>query len=276
MTISAAPAVAAHLDRIGVAAGPPDVAQLDRIVRAHTATVAFENLDPFTGTDPPVDPAGVTAKLVHGRRGGWCFEHNLLLHDTLRDLGHAVTPLVARVRLGLERSAPATSRTHRLTLVTTSQGRFTVDGGFGATVPTAALRLVTGLEQPTGQAVYRYDRDAQGTWVLQRRGSSGGWTDQYAFDLLPAPDVDFRTGSWHLTHHPESGFRTGLTAALVTPRRRTTLDGTRLTVRPADGPARRRELDSPAQVRAALEDELGIDTGGVAGLERRLRAVYFS
>ncbi len=274
MTSTVTTSAAAYLDLLGVDRAAPDRALLDRVVTAHSATIPFENLDPFTGVEPPTTSDGVAAKLVHGRRGGWCFEHNRLLYDVLAAVGYQVTPLVGRVRLGLAPADPPTSRTHRLTLVDTTEGRFTVDAGFGSTVPTTALRLVAGLEQPTPQATYRYTRDDHGAWVLQRRGS-GDWADQYVVDLVPAPDVDFAMGSWYLTHHPASHFRTGLVAARTTPEHRTTLDGTRLTVRTADGDVARHDLTSPARVRDALEEHLGVDTGAVAGLEDRLREVYF-
>lgn len=271
---TAPPTVAAYLDRIGVAPGPPDVALLARIIRAHVATIPFENLDPFTHTEPPVDGAGVAAKLVHGGRGGWCFEHNLLLHDVLRDLGYRVTPLVGRVRYGLDEAAPATARSHRLTLVDTGAGTFLADVGFGGTEPTAPLRLITGTVQPTAHADYRFARDDAGAWVLQRRGS-GDWLTLYVFDLVPVPDVDYAVGSWYLVHHPDSHFRTALAAARTADDRRVTLDGNRYTVRRTDGRTERRELESPVEVRGVLEDAFGIDTSGIAGLEDRIRAVHF-
>lgn len=275
MTTTAPPAVATYLDRIGVVPGPPDVSLLARIVRAHVATIPFENLDPFTHVEPPVDGAGVAGKLVHGHRGGWCFEHNLLLHDMLRDLGYRVTPLVGRVRLGLDEDAPATSRTHRLTLVETDEGTVTADVGFGGTVPVAPLRLVAGTVQPTAHGSYRYRRGPHGTWVLDRRGS-GDWLTQYTFDLVPAPDIDFVMGSWYLTRHPGSGFRAAVGAAYSADDHRATLDGNRLTLRYADGRTDQHELESASAVRGALEDVFGIDTAGVAGLEGRIREQHFS
>lgn len=268
-------ATTAYLDRIGVDARPAGLDGLRRLVRAHVATIPFENLDPFTGREPPTDGAGVAAKLVGRRRGGWCFEHNRLLHDVLHDLGYRVTPLVARVRLGLGDDDPATARTQRLTLVETDEGTVTADVGFGSTVPVTPLRLVTGTVQPTAHGSYRYRRGEHGTWVLQRRGS-GDWVTQYAFDLVPAPDIDYATGSWYLTHHPDSGFRTGLTAACSADDLRTTLDGNRLTLRHDDGRTERRQLGSPSAVRDALEDVFGIDTAPLTGLTERIRAAHFS
>lgn len=273
-TTSATPTVASYLDRIGAAAAPAGTDLLARIVRGHNANIPFENLDPFTGTEPPVDGADVAAKLVHGRRGGWCFEHNRLLHDVLDELGYRVTALVGRVRLGLDAGAPATSRTHRLTLVETDEGVFTADVGFGATTPTEPLRLETGTVQRTAQAEYRYRRGPGATWVLERRGR-GDWADQYAFDLTPTPGIDYAMGSWYLTHHPDSGFRRGLSVALSGPERRSTLSGNRLTVRGPGTAAEEHRLGSPAEVVQALADVFGIDASGVVGLEDRIRRVHF-
>ncbi|WP_344030083.1 arylamine N-acetyltransferase family protein [Pseudonocardia kongjuensis] len=273
------PDVVAYLDRIGVAPGPPDVALLSRIVRAHVATIPFENLDPFTGTEPPVERAGIVAKLVHGRRGGWCFEHNRLLHDVLGDLGYRVTPLVGRVRLGLPDGAPPTMRTHRLTLIEITAtagdtgGTFVADVGFGGTVPSEPLRLVSGTAQPTAHAEHRFRTDGAGTWTQQRRGG-GEWLTQYTFDLTPVPDIDYAMGSWYLTHHPGSHFRTGLVAAYSGADRRATLAGTRYTLRRTDGRTEERELTTSAEVIRVLEAEFGIDTSGVAGLEQRIRTAH--
>ncbi|MEQ3553544.1 arylamine N-acetyltransferase [Pseudonocardia nematodicida] len=88
--------------------------------------------------------------------------------------------------------------------------------------------------------------------------------------------MDYEMGSWYLVHHPGSGFRNGLVAAFSAGDQRATLDGARLTVRPVGGPAERRDLESPAAVRAALEDVFGIDTSAVAGLEGRIAQAHFS
>ncbi|ANY09002.1 arylamine N-acetyltransferase family protein [Pseudonocardia sp. HH130630-07] len=267
--------LADYLDRIGVAPGPADAELLARIVGAHIAAIAFENLDPFTGTEPPVTGDAIAAKLVHGGRGGWCFEHNALLHDMLRELGYPVTPLLGRVRMGIAEDAPPTQRTHRVTLVETGDGPVIADVGFGGPVPTAPLRLVDGSVQPTTFADYRYLRREPDRWRLQRRGS-GDWITQYDIELTPVPDVDYAMGSWYLVHHPDSHFRAGLNAARSFADRRITLSGTRYTVRHTDGRAEERDLGSVPEVLAVLQEAFGIDTSGVTGLEQRIRDVHLS
>ena len=51
---------------------------LQEIHRLHPAAIPFENLNPLLGLPVRLDLASIEAKLVHSRRGGYCFEHNLL------------------------------------------------------------------------------------------------------------------------------------------------------------------------------------------------------
>ena len=65
----------AYLARIGLR-GRPDMAELHR---AHVTSIPFENLDPHRGMPVSLAPEDLERKLVHERRGGYCFEQNLLL-----------------------------------------------------------------------------------------------------------------------------------------------------------------------------------------------------
>lgn len=86
-----------YLHRIGLAAPlAPDLATLRAVVAAHTRAIPFENLDPWTGRDVPLDDDALAAKLVDGGRGGYCFEQNAVLRRALHALGFAATGLAAR------------------------------------------------------------------------------------------------------------------------------------------------------------------------------------
>ena len=70
----------AYLARIGYE-GPrePSLLALRGIVAAHSAAIAFENIDVLLKRDVSLDLATLQRKLVHRRRGGYCFEQNTLL-----------------------------------------------------------------------------------------------------------------------------------------------------------------------------------------------------
>jgi N-hydroxyarylamine O-acetyltransferase len=91
--------VAAYLARIGYD-GPltADGQTLARIARLHPAAIPFENLNVLLGRPVPLDIASLQQKLVRERRGGWCFEHNVLLGTALAAIGFDVEGLSARVK----------------------------------------------------------------------------------------------------------------------------------------------------------------------------------
>jgi N-hydroxyarylamine O-acetyltransferase len=53
-----------------------------------------------------LDLGSLQAKLVFGRRGGYCFEQNRLFAAALEALGFAVTPLAARAAGPTARRTP--------------------------------------------------------------------------------------------------------------------------------------------------------------------------
>ena len=70
----------AYLARIGYdGQRTPDVETLRGITRHHPQAIPFENLDPFLRRPVLLDTASLQQKIVHNGRGGYCFEHNLLL-----------------------------------------------------------------------------------------------------------------------------------------------------------------------------------------------------
>src|ERR1700722_4890159 len=118
----------AYLCRIGYT-GPrtPTIDVLRAIHRAHLQTIPFENLDALAGTPVHLDLPRIEAKLVHGRRGGLCFEQNSLLAAALEALGFTTTSLAARVHLADKISG----RHHMLLDVAVDGESWLADVGFG-------------------------------------------------------------------------------------------------------------------------------------------------
>ena len=130
----------------------------------HTASIPFENLDILLGQPIKLDLPSVVDKLVTRHRGGYCFEQNALFQAVLTQMGFRVTPLGARVRLGVGPEVQ-TARTHMLLRVDVDDGAYIADVGFGFT-PTGPLRLQQGREQSLHLSTYRFTRDGA-LWVLE-------------------------------------------------------------------------------------------------------------
>ena len=216
----------AYLARVGLGAAPaPTAAGLAALHLAHATHVPFENLDILLGRPIRLDLDSLQAKLVRGRRGGYCFEQNTLFAAALECLGFRVTRLAARVRFGANRVLP---RTHMLLKVDTGDGSWLADVGFGGEgllrpVPLVAHQVVRHFAWS-----YRLVTEA-GQWVLQSLHGPD-WFDLYAFTLEPQYPVDFEVANHFTSTHPSSRFVQTLTAQLPTPEARYVLRGRELTI----------------------------------------------
>ena len=94
----------AYLARVGIDRPvAPDLQGLTLLQRAHLMAFTWEALDAFMGWPSSIAPDAIFAKMVEGRRGGWCFEMNGLFGAALAALGFRVTRLcgcVDRPKLG--------------------------------------------------------------------------------------------------------------------------------------------------------------------------------
>jgi N-hydroxyarylamine O-acetyltransferase len=207
----------AYLERIGLASAP----DLTAVHRAHVTSIPFENLDPHRGVAVSLEAADLERKLVTERRGGYCFEQNLLLSLAYEALGARVEPLLARVRLGAQ---PGTvrPRSHLVLRVDAEGSRWQADAGFGA--GTLLEPIPFGAGGVYEQAGWRFRVVEEGPELVLQRADEEGWADLYGFVPQPAPMVDLETSNWFTSTHPRSPFVSGL---MISSQR---ADGTRTTL----------------------------------------------
>jgi N-hydroxyarylamine O-acetyltransferase len=196
----------AYVERIGLS-GCPGLAELHR---AHVASIPFENLDPHSGLPVSLELADLQRKLVRERRGGYCFEHNLLLKGALEALGAEVAPMLARVKYG----APAGvvgPPTHLVLRVRADGGCWLADVGFGRGTLLEPLPFGPGDSHEQSGWRFRVVQDDL-EHVLQT-DSEVGWVDVYSFIPQPTPAIDIEVANWFTSAHPSSPFVTGLIVA---------------------------------------------------------------
>ncbi len=196
----------AYLERVGLDRG----AALADLHRAHITSITFEGLSAHLGEDVPLDPAALSAKLVAGGRGGYCFEQNLLFKAALEALGYEVEPHLARVRVG---AAPGEirGRTHLLLRVGDGERDWHADVGFGSGALIEPVPWGPGEEHEQAGWRFRVVQDG-GEWALQTV-SDGAWGDLYAFMEQPSPMVDVEMNNWWTATSPQSPFVTGFLVA---------------------------------------------------------------
>ena len=261
----------AYFRRIGFDATPrADPASLHRLAACHAAAIAFENLNPLLGLPVLLDLPAVEDKLLRQGRGGYCFEHNRLLAEVLRELGFDVTELAARVLWNQPEDA-ITSRSHMLMRGDVDGAAWIVDVGFGGITLTGALRLVADVEQQTPHEPYRL-LEADGNWRMQAC-LRGEWKTLYRFDLQPQLAIDYEAANYFLSTHPSSHFVRNLIAARAAPQRRLALLNNEFTVHPLNGESQRRSLHHADEIIDVLEREFGLTLPPHPELPARLGAL---
>ncbi|WP_330331154.1 arylamine N-acetyltransferase [Streptomyces sp. NBC_00536] len=200
--------VGAYLRRLGIdEPGPPSVAALFALQRAHVGRVPYENLDIQLGRPPGIDPEGSARRLAAGR-GGYCFHLNGAFALLLEALGYEVTRHVGGVYD--DRASRKVSGNHLALSVR-------VPGDGGTNGDAGAYFVDTGLgDGPYEPLPLREGHWLQGgfaytlTPLKNRTGWSfdnvGGPFPVMNFRSAPATMADFAAEHVRLTTAADSGF----------------------------------------------------------------------
>jgi N-hydroxyarylamine O-acetyltransferase len=261
----------AYFDRIGFAGSiAPTLATLEMLHALHPAAIPFENLNPLMGEPVRLDQPSLERKLLTDRRGGYCFEHNLLFMRILRDLDYTVRPLLARVVWNNPENVN-NPPSHLLLLVEINGQNYIADVGFGGQTLTAPLRLRADVEQPTPHETFRFvggDSD----WTLETKLGED-WRALYVFALDNVEEADIGPINERIATDPASPFTYELRVALAPSGRRLKLLNTVMTTQPVGGEKEQREITRMEILRSVLIEDFGITLPQGETLEAALARV---
>ncbi|MEV5609630.1 arylamine N-acetyltransferase [Streptomyces sp. NPDC052225] len=259
--------VDAYLARTGFTGDlKPDTETLHALHRAHVAAIPFENLEMMLGRPVLLDLPALQDKLVRRRRGGYCYEHNLLFAALLERIGFSVTGLGARVRLGTSSVRPVT---HMLTRVSTGEGEeWLCDVGFGAAGLRGPIPLRDGAQVRQGVWEFGLAKEGDDLWVL-RSLRPEGWRDLYAFTLEERHPVDYIVLNHYTSTHTRSTFIRRPVVQYAAKDARRLLTGSDLVVEYANGDRTERTVQA-GELKEVLDREFGIGLSDeeLAELER--------
>jgi N-hydroxyarylamine O-acetyltransferase len=241
--------VGAYLARLGVEwPAAADPATLRHLQERHLAAVPFENLSIHLGEPVVLDEEALFGKIVHRRRGGFCYELNGLFAALLRSLGfdaslHAAQFIRPDGTLGppLDHAAIVV-RLDEPWLVDVGSGRFS----------RYPLRLSGVDTQPDPDGEFLVLDAPDGDVDVIRDG-----TPLYRLEHRPRPLTDFVPMAWWQATSPESHFTKSLTCSRPTSQGRVTLSGSRL-IETVDGVRHEVVLPTEAAIRTAYRVYFGI------------------
>lgn len=261
----------AYFERIGFAGSiAPTLATLELIHALHPAAIPFENLNPLLGLPVSLDLAAIGRKLLTERRGGYCYEHNLLLMAVLRDLDFTVRGLAGRVLWNNPDGALGPAH-HMLLAVDIGGATYIADAGFGGLTLTAPLRLRADVEQPTPHETFRFT-GGDPDWRLEARIGEE-WRPLYVFDTTERQPADYAASNTWLSSDPASGFTHELRVALSPPGCRLTLRDTRLSTYALGEPTEVSTLTSVEELHVVLTETFGLQLPPAEQLDPRLETI---
>ncbi|MBA0127690.1 arylamine N-acetyltransferase [Haloechinothrix sp. YIM 98757] len=242
--------VKAYLRRIQA----PHVTTADRATLAelhlrHLETVPFENLSIHLGERIELEETSLVDKLVHRRRGGFCYELNGAFAMLLRALGFTVTHQSARVYTGDGDLGPPFDH---LALRVDLDEPWLVDVGFGRG-PVRPLRLDSREPQPDEDGEYRIVGVDNGDRDLYRED-----TPIYRIEARARELRDFVPTCWYHATCPDSHFTRNTTCSRRVPGGRVTVSGNRL-IESVHEQRSETVLDSDEDVLATYRSRLGVE-----------------
>ena len=248
-----------YLERIGFRGVPrPDLATLNELQRTHVRTVPFENLDVQLGRPIVMDPDACYDKVVHQRRGGWCFELNGVLSWALREIGFNVVRLSGGVRRDV---AGDKQMGNHLCLLVRLARPYLVDVGFGSSLSQPLLLEASTHEQPPYHVTLSNMND--GYWRFSERTSGDPFS--YDFRTDPADENRFADHCARLQTDADSTFVQNLLVQRRDGDKHLALRGRVLMTQQGDG-AEKRVLRSADELVTTLREAFGLDMPEAAAL----------
>ena len=261
--------LAAYLERIGLDGMAADVrrgklpaadaATLAVLQQAHLQTVPFECLDIAAGKVPlDLSLDGLFRKIVTGRRGGICYEQNLLYAAVLQSLGY-------EVRLRAARHPKYGDDFDHIFLQVDIPGEpypLLADVGFAVNF-SRPLQLAAGPVQNDGRNRYRLLEQPDAgdgymrLWIQPGLQGDGEWSEVFTFSPLCYQTNDYlERCHWYCTD-AQSRFVQGPMISVDAPEGRKTLSARHYIVTAGDTRTSV-DVESPEQYQAYLHDEFGL------------------
>ncbi len=259
----------AYFNRIGYAGARVPTADVLRAIHlAHATHVPFENIDVLRELPIRLDLESLQRKLVTDRRGGYCFEQNMLLAAALEAIGFRLKRLLARVKFRSQHTLPLT----HMALDVEADGRhWLCDVGFGGH---GLLEPIPFQEGSATQGIWDYHlKQADSRWWVLQAPLEEGMVDLYTLTREPYELIDFEPPNYYVWNYPTSIFRQHLIAQRPGLDERHILVGRDYTVITAAG-ATSRAIESDPELLAILVERFGLKVEAGNWLAASISAAY--
>ncbi|WP_072679412.1 arylamine N-acetyltransferase [Arcobacter sp. LA11] len=187
-----------------------NIEDITKLIKAHLRTFPFSSMKVLLKEDISLELKDIYENIVVRKRGGYCYEHNKLFYEVLKNLGFEVEYYLARVVNNTDSIVP---QTHRFTVLNFEDKRYLIDVGIGFRSPTSPVKF--GKEVSSCLlGTYCIKEFDDKTFAMQLIQNDKPFIVT-KFDLNKCYEVDFTLGHFYSHKNPEAVFVNNLVVSLM-------------------------------------------------------------
>lgn len=200
-----------YLDRLGINYEIKELSDITKLIKAHLRTFAFSSLKVLLKEEISLDTNSIYENIVLKKKGGYCFEHNKLMFEVLKELGFDVKYYLARIVNNTENMVP---QTHRFTVLDYKNERYLIDVGIGFRSPSVPIKFGKEATLSHQGVEYKIKEFEDNTFAMQliEKGKPFIVTK---FDLNKCYESDFEMGHFYSHKNPKAVFVKNLVSSLI-------------------------------------------------------------
>ncbi|PCJ44994.1 MAG: arylamine N-acetyltransferase [Moraxellaceae bacterium] len=202
-----------YFNRLNVDPQQLSLILVEEIQKKHIAEFCFNSLAVLLGRPISLDIEDIIGKFVLQNQGGYCFEHNKLIHDALDALGFSVRCLIAKMINNQDIDSP---RTHRICLLEWQNEQYLIDVGLGANCPRKPIKIEAGLMSIQNDSSYRIVVNSNQDFQLEL-ATGNGFFSLYTFNLNRYTEADCIMSNFYSSKHPDAVFVNNLVMSRILP-----------------------------------------------------------
>lgn len=187
------------------------LADITKLIKAHLCTFPFSSLKVLLKEDISLNLNSIYENIIIKKRGGYCFEHNKLMYEVLKELGFNVKHYLARVVNNTDNMVP---QTHRFTLLDFEEEQYLIDVGIGFRSPSVPVKFGSASNISHLGVEYKVKEFEDQTFAMQllEKGKPFLATK---FDLNRCYESDFELGHFYSHKNPNAIFVNNLVVSLI-------------------------------------------------------------
>ena len=178
-----------YLKRLAVYQELPSINYLRQLHRYHLRIFPFENLDVHFRHLIALDVQKIYDKLIYSKRGGFCYELNLLFYHLLIHVGYEAHLISARVR-NEENKKHEDEYDHMAILVKIQEDIFLCDVGFGNSFLYPKKLEWNSLQMDYDQ-YFKFTTDPDDNIILSRSDDGSDFKELYQFQPKLREPIEF-------------------------------------------------------------------------------------